>query len=153
MAGVQRRIRADGRFDTPLRSAAFGIVLFRWLLQDDDATRRLAEAWQGVLTERLRKTPQEEGEKELVGAEANPPRVQLSLVVLQKRVWIRISLLELSVRVEEDGAGEDSDESVRRAEAYVMSTLQAAAERMDDEGFCNSSAAERGVGVGGTSDR
>ncbi|CCW71711.1 unnamed protein product [Phytomonas sp. Hart1] len=130
MGRLQLHLLTDGRFDAPFRSAGFGLLLFRWLLQDDEATRRLAAVWHDVLTDR----------------DVGPVRVYLCLVVLQKRVWLQIHLSEppllATENEEEKGFADDPDEGARSAEAYVMSTLQEAVARMDNERFGDSPAGE-----------
>lgn len=100
---LQRRLAADGRFDVPLRSHVFGVVYLRWLVLDDEATRRLATQWKTELERALivgsgLEGPEEE-EEGTVGTETavTPADVQvrLGVVLLQRRTWVAVSFAPL----------------------------------------------------------
>ncbi|EPY27394.1 tyrosine decarboxylase [Strigomonas culicis] len=82
---VQRAIQADGRFDAPLDGATFGVVVFRWTMLADELTERLALHWQHTLV-------QSTGAEEMTAEDVD---VHVGLVVLQKRLWVSVSLSQL----------------------------------------------------------
>ncbi|PWU86047.1 hypothetical protein C4B63_134g69 [Trypanosoma cruzi] len=112
---LERRLRADGRFDCSLHASCFGMVLFRWLTLADEETAGLMQRWSDLLASSSAMNE--------AGGHRYPHRVSLGLTQVQRRVYICVALA---------AEGGDGDACVSRCDVdALVDLLKTAADEME----------------------